>query len=124
MTIPGRRHWALWHMERGLRRSDPHLAAMLAIFVRLTVGEAITSPGQRMTARRWIGRALAGLGRVLIAAAAGVSARARRAIRRIGLAGDAGEQPGHVVADVTGMHLADGGDNQPGGTGGPTEGAR
>ncbi len=85
MRIPGRRHWALWHMERGLRWSDPHLAAMLAIFFRLTSGEAITSPEQRMTARRWIGRALAGLGRVLVAVAAGVSARARRAIRRIGL---------------------------------------
>jgi hypothetical protein len=86
MIIPGRRHWALWHMERGLRRSDPHLAAMLAIFVRLAVGEAITSPEQRTTARRRIGRALAGLGRMLVAVAAGVSARARRAICRTGLA--------------------------------------
>jgi hypothetical protein len=86
MTIPGRRHWALWHMERGLRRSDPHLAAMLAIFVRLTVGEAITSPEQETAARRRIRRALSRLSRVLIAVAAGVSARARRAICRIGLA--------------------------------------
>ena len=86
MRIPGRRRWALWHMELGLRQSDPHLAAMLAIFVRLTAGEAIASPEQRMTARRWIGRALAGLGCVLIAVAAGVSARARRVICRIGLA--------------------------------------
>ena len=43
MMIPGRRRWVLWQMGCGLRRSDPHLAAMLAIFARLTAGEAIGS---------------------------------------------------------------------------------
>ena len=43
MTIPGRRRWVLWRLERGLRRSDPHLAAMLVIFARLAADEAITS---------------------------------------------------------------------------------
>jgi hypothetical protein len=38
-------------MGRGLRRSDPHLAAMLAMFARLTVGEAIKSTEQRNAAR-------------------------------------------------------------------------
>jgi hypothetical protein len=50
VTIPGRRRWVLWRLERGLRRSDPHLAAMLAIFARLTVGEAIASREQRRAA--------------------------------------------------------------------------
>lgn len=82
MTIPGHRRWVLWHIGRGLRRSDPHLAAMLAIFVRLTAGEAITSIEQSDTAHRWIRRSLARLGRALAAAAACT----RRAMRRIGLA--------------------------------------
>jgi hypothetical protein len=46
MTIPYRQHWLLRRMNRSLRRSDPHLAAMLAIFARLTVGEAIISQEQ------------------------------------------------------------------------------
>ena len=36
-------HWRLRRMERWMRRSDPHLAAMLAIFARLTAGEVIAS---------------------------------------------------------------------------------
>jgi hypothetical protein len=59
-------------MERGLRRSDPHLAAMLAIFATLTVGEVITSTEQRNAVRHWIRRVLA------------VTACARRAMRGIG----------------------------------------
>ncbi len=70
MRLPGRRRWILWRLERGLRRSDPHLAAMLAIFARLAAGEAITSIEQRIVVRRWIRCGLAGLGRVLAAAAA------------------------------------------------------
>jgi hypothetical protein len=47
-------------MNRSLRRSHPHLAAVLAIFARLNVGEAITSveqaasPGVRAW-RTWSG---------------------------------------------------------------------
>ena len=89
MTIPGWRRWVLWRLECGLRRSDPHLAAMLAIFARLTADEAIISTEQRVAARRWIRRSLAGLGRVLAAVAAGVSVCARRAMRGIGLVGAA-----------------------------------
>ena len=89
MTIPGRRRWVLWRLECGLRRSDPHLAVMLAIFATLAAGEAITSNEQRNAARRWIRRSLAGLGRVLAAVAASVSVCARRAMRGIGLAGAA-----------------------------------
>ena len=54
---------------------------MLAIFARLTVGEAITSTEQKNAARRWRRRSLTGLGRVLAAVAASVSACARRAMR-------------------------------------------
>lgn len=36
-------HWRLRRMDRWMSRSDPHLAAMLAIFARLTAGEAIAS---------------------------------------------------------------------------------
>ena len=89
MTIPGCRPWVLWRMERGLRRSDPHLAAMLAIFARLTAGEAIASTEQKNAARRWRRRSLAGLGLVLAAVDASVSVCARRAMRAIGLVGAA-----------------------------------
>lgn len=60
VRIPYRRHWLLRTMNRSLRRSHPHLAAMLAIFARLNVGEAITSveqaasPGVRAW-RTWSG---------------------------------------------------------------------
>jgi hypothetical protein len=35
--------WRLRRMDRWISRSDPHLAAMLAIFARLSAGEAIAS---------------------------------------------------------------------------------
>ena len=89
MTIPGRRRWVLWRLERGLRRSDPHLAAMLVIFARLAADEAITSTEQRYATRRWIRCGLAGLSRVLAAVAASVSVCVRRAMRGIGLVGAA-----------------------------------
>lgn len=65
-----------------LGRSDPHLAAMIAIFTRLTAGEAVASweqaglPGGRMQ------RVLARLARATAAAAACLSACARLVIRR------------------------------------------
>jgi hypothetical protein len=46
MRIPYREHWLLRRAARGLCRSDPHLAAMLAIFARLYVSEAIISAEQ------------------------------------------------------------------------------
>lgn len=36
-------NWRLRRMDRWVTRSDPHLAAMLAIFARLNDGEAIAS---------------------------------------------------------------------------------
>jgi hypothetical protein len=46
MKISCRQHRALRHMNRSLRRSDPHLAAMLAMFARLYAGEAMVSTEQ------------------------------------------------------------------------------
>lgn len=89
MWIPGRQRWILWRTGRRLRRSYPHLAAMLAIFTRLTAGEAITSREQHRWADGRMGRRLAVLGRALAAAAAWLSAGARRAGRRLRYAGAA-----------------------------------
>lgn len=43
VSVSYTRHWRLRRMDRWMSRSDPHLAAMLAIFARLTAGEAIAS---------------------------------------------------------------------------------
>jgi hypothetical protein len=59
MTIPYRQQWVLRRIGRRLRRSDPHMAAMLAIFARLYVGEVILSAEQ--TGRHPVRRALAWL---------------------------------------------------------------
>ena len=85
MWIPCRQRWILRRTARGLRRSYPHLAAMLTIFTRLTTGEAITSREQH----RWADGRMARLGRILAAAAAWLSAGARRAGRRLRYAGAA-----------------------------------
>lgn len=82
MWIPYRRRWTLWRTERRLRRSAPHLAAMLAIFARLTAGEAIASREQAGRADR-IRRAAAWLRRGLAAAAAWLSGCGRRVRRRL-----------------------------------------
>src|SRR5437764_8816511 len=87
MTFPGRQQWILWRLEHVLRRSDPHLAAMLAIFARLTADEAIASTEQSDAARCRIRGGLAGVVRVLAAVAAGVSVCAHRAMRGIGMVG-------------------------------------
>lgn len=82
MRIPCRQHWLLRRMERRLCRSDPHLAAMLAMFTRLTVGEATTSTEQAHPENRvqrglaWLWAAITGLG---VGLADGVS----RVLRRI-----------------------------------------
>lgn len=67
MRIPYRHHWLLRRMDRRLRRSDPHMAAMLAIFARLNAGEAMTSREQAHPDTRlrrglaWLGGAIAGI---------------------------------------------------------------
>lgn len=43
MSVSYTQHWRLRRMDRWMSQSDPHLAAMLAIFARLTAGEAIAS---------------------------------------------------------------------------------
>ena len=82
MQFPYRRQWPLRRMSRDLRRSDPHLAAMLAIFARLTAGEAITSEEQSTSpgARAW--RGLAWLGWATVHVVAALIACAGRILRR------------------------------------------
>lgn len=86
MRIPYRRYWLLRRMNRNLRRSDPHLAAMLAIFARLNAGETITSREQAgpfgvrvMRSLSWLGNAIACLAAGLIACGHWVSRRAASA---------------------------------------------
>lgn len=43
MRVPYRESWRLRGIERELRRTEPHLAAMLAVFARLNAGEAMLS---------------------------------------------------------------------------------
>ena len=82
MTIRYYRHWVLRRMGRGLCRSDPHLAAMLAIFTRLTAGEAIDSREQAGPPGSPMRRILARLGGAITVAAACLCSCARRALRR------------------------------------------
>jgi hypothetical protein len=50
MQIPYRQQRRLRRIERTLRRSDPRLAMMLAIFAELHVSDAVASPEQRARA--------------------------------------------------------------------------
>jgi hypothetical protein len=77
MRIPYRQQWLLWRVERRLSRSDPHFAAMLAIFARLYVGEAIISAEQ--AGPHLARRGLAWLGRATAAGARWMARHARRA---------------------------------------------
>jgi len=43
MSVRYVQHWRLRRINRRMSRSDPHLAAMLAIFARLAAGEPIAS---------------------------------------------------------------------------------
>jgi hypothetical protein len=82
MRISCRKRWLLQRTSRRLRRSDPHLAAMLAIFARLYVGEVIVSREQAASqaARRW--RRPIRLAIMVACTAAGVTARTGRAVRQ------------------------------------------
>lgn len=82
MRIPVRQRWLLRRMDRRLCRSDPHLAAMLAIFARLNVREAITSREQAHP-DGCLRRSLAGLRRAIISAVACLAVFSRRAFRQI-----------------------------------------
>lgn len=83
MWIPCRQRRILSRMARSLRRSDPHLATMLAIFARLTAGEAVDSREQGGAAGEWVRRGLARLGRAMAVTAACLGACARRALRAV-----------------------------------------
>lgn len=82
MKIPYRQRWLLRRMDRRLRRSDPHMAAMLAIFARLNAGAVITSEEQAgppaTRVRRgltWLGSAIGGIAGCLAACACWVFRR-------------------------------------------------
>ena len=62
MSLPYRQQWQLRQIDHALRRSDPHLAAMLAIFTRLTAGEQFLA-GKRLRAPAWrlLARVLGGV---------------------------------------------------------------
>jgi Protein of unknown function (DUF3040) len=84
MQIPYSQQRLLRRIERRLRRSDPRLAAMLAIFAQLYASEVLASPEQRARARwiAWLRGAVARLA-VVLSACAGTLFRAARAAGRI-----------------------------------------
>ena len=86
MTIPYRQRWLLRRMDRRLCRSDPHMAAMLAIFARLTTGEAITSIEQADRPDTRVRRCLAWLGTALAGMVAFLAACARWVFRHVAAA--------------------------------------
>lgn len=89
MQLPYHQQRLLRRIDRTLRRSDPQLAAMLAIFAQLYVGDVLTSPEQRPPARRaaWLFAAVAWLAIILSACAAVLSRAAGRLTRgRLGAA--------------------------------------
>jgi hypothetical protein len=84
MRIPRRQRGLLRRMDHVLSQSDPHLAAMLAVFARIYGSEAITSPEQVchvrvLAALIWVGSAAVHVARCL---AAGV----RRVVRHVAVA--------------------------------------
>lgn len=82
MRVPFRQSRQLRGIERRLRRSEPHLVAMLAIFARLYAGEAVISREQALPAGHRARRALAVLAGTVAALAAGLAAAGSRACRR------------------------------------------
>ena len=93
MRVPYRESWRLRAIERELRRTEPHLAGMLAIFARLNAGEAIFGAERVRRPGDWLGLVpalLAGVITGLAVAANWVSGRtvrlcagARRRVVRI-----------------------------------------
>ncbi len=67
MQLPYHQQRLLRRIDRTLRRSDPRLAAMLAVFAQLYAGDVLASPEQRARVRR---------AARLLAAVAGLAARA------------------------------------------------
>lgn len=73
MRLSLRQSWQLRDIERRLRRSEPHMAAMLMIFTMLTAEEAISSREHVRQPRNWRRPLL----EVLAAVIAGLAAAAR-----------------------------------------------
>jgi hypothetical protein len=100
MQFPYRRQRLLRRIERGLRRSDPQLAAMLAIFTQLCASEVLVSPEQQAPVHRaaWLRGAVARLAARLSGCAAALSRLARAAWRaargRLGAAERSGTRTG------------------------------
>jgi hypothetical protein len=94
MRLSFRQWWQLRGIEHGLRRSDPHLAAMLAIFAKLSAGETVLGREQvhRHRPGNWVRPVLAVLAatmRCLAAAVGWVPGRAAQlgaSVRRLGRA--------------------------------------
>lgn len=78
MKLPFRQFWQLRSIERRLRRSEPHMAAMLAMFAMLNAGEAIISREQAHPAGRVLA-VLAGAIACLAAVTRWVSRQVKRA---------------------------------------------
>lgn len=89
MQLPYHQQRLLRRIDRTLRRSDPQLAAMLAIFAQLYVGDVLTSPEQRAPVHRaaWLFAAAGWLAIIMSACAAALSRAAGRLTRgRLGAA--------------------------------------
>jgi len=100
MRTPFRQFWQLRAIERGLRRSAPHTAAMLAIFARLTAGEAIASREQVLPPGSRLRRTLAILAGAIAGLAACLTAIGRRASLRVAAACAAARRQFHRTARV------------------------
>jgi Protein of unknown function (DUF3040) len=84
MRMPHRQRRMLRRMDRRLCRSDPHLAAMLAIFARLYGSEAISSTEQAPPVR--VPGALMWVGSAAVWVVSGLAAGARRLVRHMAAA--------------------------------------
>lgn len=84
MKLPFRQSWQLRRIERELRRSELHLAGMLAIFAKLNAGETILSreqehrPGFVLAVLAGIVAGCAAAGRWVLGRAARLCSGARR----------------------------------------------
>jgi hypothetical protein len=83
MTIPYRQHWLLRRTERALRRSDPHMADMFAIFARVCAAEPIASGEQAGPPHIRARRCLTRLGGVITGIVGSLVACARWLMRCI-----------------------------------------
>jgi len=54
MSFPYRQQWQLRQIDHALRRSEPRLAAMLAIFTRLTAGGKSLAVGRLRVPAWWV----------------------------------------------------------------------